>query len=170
MAGLGIIWIVVCIISIIIGVCITISPLIIWRNTNRTNRLLALSLAQQGVPKTVITRAWEQSGSDVAHVFGPTAYERNTAAVKQAAHNLKAEATAPDVKPEPAAPTGRYCAACDTTAPLDATSCPTCNREFPAHAVHCPKCGHEITHQPTACPGCGTRYKYKGATSTDATP
>ena len=37
LAGIGILaWVVV----MVVIVCITIAPLIIWRNTNRTNRLL----------------------------------------------------------------------------------------------------------------------------------
>lgn len=161
MAGFGVIGIIV----FVLGICVSIAPLIIWRNTNRTNRILALIAAQQGVPKALITRAWEQSGSDVDHVFGPTAFEKNTAAAKQAVSNFKFEAGSVAPKPEPAAPTGRYCPACDTAAPLGSTACPQCEREFPDHAVHCPKCGHEITHQPAACQGCGTRYRYKGAAS-----
>ncbi len=149
----------------IIGICISIAPLIIWRNTNRTNLMLALIAVQQGVPRAAITRVWEQGGSEVEHAFDPTEFEKNTAAAKQSANNFKIEAGDAEPTREPAVPTGRYCPACDTAAPLDATACPRCGREFPVHAVHCPKCGHEITHQPTVCPGCGTRYKYKGAAS-----
>ena len=50
-----------------IGLCITIAPLIIWRNTNRTNRLLAEALRINGVSPTRIKRLWTQPAEDGAH-------------------------------------------------------------------------------------------------------
>lgn len=44
MESLGIIWL----IALIIGLCITFAPLFIWRNTNRTNRLLSMIAIQNG--------------------------------------------------------------------------------------------------------------------------
>ena len=40
--GLGIVGLLISLAILIIGLCITIAPLIIWRNGNRTNRLLVL--------------------------------------------------------------------------------------------------------------------------------
>jgi len=50
--------------GVIVAVCICIAPLIIWRNTNRTNRLLALSLLKQGYDRKLLDDAWYQGGGD----------------------------------------------------------------------------------------------------------
>lgn len=42
---------------IVVGVFITVAPLIIWRNTNRTNKLLVLIARQQGVNYNEIIKA-----------------------------------------------------------------------------------------------------------------
>jgi hypothetical protein len=48
--GFGLLWL----IATIIGLCITVAPLILWRNTNRTNRLLSMLVIQNGAdPKHV---------------------------------------------------------------------------------------------------------------------
>jgi hypothetical protein len=45
--------------------CIAIAPLLIWRNTNRTNRLLALLLVQNGVEPSLISKTYYGSGINV---------------------------------------------------------------------------------------------------------
>jgi len=55
---------------IVLGICITIAPLLIWRNTNRTNRLLALQLARQGAKPEDVRSAWSDGGSHLASVPG----------------------------------------------------------------------------------------------------
>lgn len=157
MEGFAIIW---AILIIILGICITIAPLIIWRNTNRTNRLLALMLLRQGVPANVVVEAYGASGSSIGGVPGSGGGFKDIA--KKVVEDFKISVE--DVKPEPAKPTARFCPNCGSDAPLDATSCPNCTRILAEHPVHCPKCGHEITHQPAECPGCGTKYRYTGKT------
>lgn len=59
----GILWIFIFIVSI----CITIAPLLIWRNSNRTNRLLALLLAQNGTDPNLISKTYFGSGNDIEY-------------------------------------------------------------------------------------------------------
>lgn len=162
MEGLGLLWLIIFIIS----TCIAIAPLIIWRNTNRTNRLLALMLLQQGAKAEHVRGAWSQGGSTLASIPG---YEDMgiVGALKDAGRAAQKiqkdfkEAAAEDPKPEPADPVARYCHHCGTDAPLDADACPTCTRLFARVPIFCPKCGHEISHRPESCPGCAAKYKYK---------
>lgn len=42
----------------VIGICITIAPLIIWRNGNRTNRLLAAVLINNDMMADQVRRIW----------------------------------------------------------------------------------------------------------------
>lgn len=155
------------IILLILGVCITIAPLIIWRNTNRTNRLLALQLARQGAKPEDVRSAWSQGGASLATVPG-YADTGIMGAAKEAGRVLKKTYTefkdaAAEEKEEPAAPaapTGRFCPACGSDAPLNATSCPSCSRDLAEKPIYCPKCGHEISHLPAECPGCGVRLNW----------
>lgn len=55
------IWIFIALVSF----CIAIAPLIIWRNTNRTNRLLALLLSQKGIDAELISKSYFNSGNDI---------------------------------------------------------------------------------------------------------
>lgn len=58
-AGFGLLfWL----IFIVVGVLITVAPLVIWRNTNRQNRLLALMARNQGIPAVDICNAWDGEG------------------------------------------------------------------------------------------------------------
>ncbi len=66
--GLGIIWLIVLIAIIIVAICITIAPLIIWRNGNRTNRLLSLIALRLGVPSDKIRTAFYKGGGDLPSV------------------------------------------------------------------------------------------------------
>lgn len=157
MGGFSFVWFVV---FVILGICITIAPLIIWRNTNRTNRLLALMLLRQGVPAKVVVEAYTASGSSIGGVPGSGVGFKDIA--KKVVDDFKISVE--DVKPDPVPPKSRFCPNCGSDAPLGATSCPSCTRILAEHPVHCPKCGHEITHQPAECPGCGTKYRYKGKT------
>lgn len=50
---------------IIISFCITIAPLIIWRNGNRTNRLLALLAFHSGVPANKLKEVYLNGGSQL---------------------------------------------------------------------------------------------------------
>jgi hypothetical protein len=149
-----------------LGVCITIAPLILWRNTNRTNRLLALQLARQGAKPEDVRSAWSDGGSHLASVPG---YEDTglLGAAKGAAENFKAaysEAKVED-KPAPVPPKNRFCPSCGSDADLTASTCPSCSRDLAEHALYCPKCGHEISHRPTECPGCGVWLKWREAAS-----
>ena len=153
---------------VILGICITIAPLIIWRNTNRTNRLLALMLSQRGVKPERVRAAWSQSGSTLASIPGYEdmgivgALKDAGRAVQKIQKDFK-EAAAEDPKPAPIKPKSRYCHHCGSDAPLDAAACPTCTRLFARVPIFCPTCGHEISHRPESCPGCGKKLKYKGA-------
>lgn len=158
MEGLGIFGLLL----IILGICITVAPLLIWRNGNRTNRLLALMLIRQGVPANVVNEAYDASGSSLGGV--PGSGVGLAAMAKQAAENFK-EASAPDEKPVPVQPIARFCHRCGTDAPLDAISCPTCSHDLAAKPLYCPKCGHEISHRPPKCPGCRVGLKWREAAS-----
>lgn len=166
MEGLGFLWLIIFIIS----TCVAIAPLIIWRNTNRTNRLLALMLLQQGVKPEHVRKAWSQGGATLTSIPGYEdmgivgALKDAGKAVQKIQKDFK-EAAAEDTKPEPVNPTDRYCHHCGTDAPLDADTCPSCTRILPEHPVFCPKCGHEITHRPETCPGCATKFKYKDSSA-----
>lgn len=48
MSGIGFIF------MLIVSIAITIAPLLIWRNTNRTNKLLGAIAKQHGVPQKEI--------------------------------------------------------------------------------------------------------------------
>jgi hypothetical protein len=61
--GLGFVGFLISIAILIIGLCITIAPLIIWRNGNRTNRLLALIALQENIPHEVIRNVYNCGGS-----------------------------------------------------------------------------------------------------------
>lgn len=154
MGGFAIVWV---LFFAILGICITIAPLIIWRNTNRTNRLLALMLLRQGVPRDDVIAAYDASGSSIGGVPGSGVGFKQVA--KKTVENFKLSAE--DQKPAPINPKSRYCHHCGSDAPLDAAACPTCTRQLPERPVFCPKCGHEITHRPESCPGCGAKYRYK---------
>ena len=43
-------------------ICLLIAPLIIWRNTNRTNRLLLLFFIKEGVPKDIVDSFYHGKG------------------------------------------------------------------------------------------------------------
>lgn len=152
---------------VILGICITIAPLIIWRNTNRTNRLLALMLSQRGVKPERVRAAWSQSGSTLASIPGYEdmgivgALKDAGRAVQKIQKDFK-EAASEDPKPAPIKPKSRYCHHCGSDAPLDAAACPNCTRLFARVPLFCPTCGHEISHRPESCPGCGKKLKYKG--------
>lgn len=60
---------------VVIAICITIAPLVIWRNTNRTNRLLALLLLQQGVPADTVNEVFKSGGSKVPTFRRPGSVE-----------------------------------------------------------------------------------------------
>lgn len=154
MEGFAVVWV---FFFVILTICITIAPLIIWRNTNRTNRLLALMLLYQGVPKKDVIDAYEASGSSVGGVPGSGVGFKELA--KKTVDNFKLSAE--DEKLEPVKPTSRYCHQCGTDAPLDADACPTCTRLFSRAPLFCPKCAHEISHKPESCPGCEAKYQYK---------
>lgn len=59
-----ILWFAAVIALVVVVICITIAPLIIWRNTNRTNRLLAELLVQRGVDRARVLRLWTSSAED----------------------------------------------------------------------------------------------------------
>jgi len=140
---------------LILSICLTIAPLLIWRNTNRTNRLLAVMLARQGVKKDILKRTWELDGSDFNQIFTESAAEMAK----------KTFVFTEDESPNPIEPKSRFCHHCGSDAPLNSDACPTCTRILPINAIFCPKCAHEITHRPELCPGCGTKFKYKNGTS-----
>jgi len=49
----------------IVLICLFFAPLIIWRNGNRTNRLLALYMLHCGVPANNIYAVYKSRGSDL---------------------------------------------------------------------------------------------------------
>ena len=148
----------------VLGICITIAPLLIWRNTNRTNRLLALQLARMSTPPMDVRRAWSDGGSHLASVPG---YEDTgmLGVAKDAVKTFSAAISEEKQKPAPAPPKSRFCPACGSDAPLTATKCPSCSRDLADKPLYCPKCGHEISHRPSECPGCGVGLKWKKAVS-----
>lgn len=161
MEGLGIIGFLIFALS----VCIAIAPLLIWRNTNRTNRLLALQLAKMGTAPVDVRKAWSDGGSHLASVPGYEdtgllgAAKEAGAAIKKVAEDFKAAAA--EDKPVHVPPKNRFCTACGSDAPLTASTCPNCSRELAARPLYCPKCGHEISHRPAECPGCGVGLKWR---------
>lgn len=158
MEGFAIIW---AILIIILGICITFAPLLIWRNTNRTNRLLALMLLRQGVPADIVVKAYAASGSSIGGVPGLGAGIRDFAQKIVKDFKLSAE----DKNLDHVKPTTRFCPSCGSEEPLNTTVCQTCMWVLAEHPIFCPKCGHEISHRPTACPGCGTKYRYTDKSS-----
>lgn len=163
MEGLGIFGILI----IVLGICITIAPLIIWRNTSRTNRLLALQLAKMNVDQIDVRSAWDGGGSHLASVPGYEdtgflgAVKDAGVALKKTAENFKAASAEEKQKPVPVQPKNRFCPACGADAPLTAASCPSCTRHLADKPLYCPKCGHEISHRPSECPGCGVGLKWR---------
>ena len=73
--ALGIMWFLAVVSLIVIAVCITVAPLIIWRNTNRMNRLLVLMLAKQGFKKEALERTWHKGGDEFKYIFQKTPIE-----------------------------------------------------------------------------------------------
>ena len=73
--ALGIMWVLAVAAIAIIAVCITVAPLIIWRNTNRMNRLLVLMLAKQGVSRELLDRTWHNGGAEFKYIFQKTPIE-----------------------------------------------------------------------------------------------
>jgi hypothetical protein len=63
--GLGIFGFTIFIAFIVISICITLAPLVIWRNGNRTNRLLALIALHQGIPAQKIQEVFSKGGGDL---------------------------------------------------------------------------------------------------------
>lgn len=156
MEGLGLLWI----IFFVLSVCVTIAPLIIWRNTNRTNRLLALQLAKMQTHPLDVRQAWTGGGSHLPSVPG---YEDIglIGAAKDAVKTFKAAVQEPAPKPAPVPPKNRFCPSCGSDAPLTATICPSCSRTLAESPLYCPKCGHEISHRPAECPGCNVGFKWR---------
>ena len=64
----GVVVIVLGFVGVILGFCITIAPLIIWRNTNRANRLLALMAARAGVTPEETKAAWIAGGGSMPKI------------------------------------------------------------------------------------------------------
>lgn len=73
--ALGIMWVLAVAAIVIIAACITVAPLIIWRNTNRMNRLLVLMLAKQGVSRELLDRTWHKGGDEFKYIFQKTPIE-----------------------------------------------------------------------------------------------
>jgi hypothetical protein len=61
----GIFGLLIVIAIIVFFICITIAPLIIWRNGNRTNRLLSLIALNVGVSPDQIRIAFYKGGGDL---------------------------------------------------------------------------------------------------------
>ncbi|EFI36138.1 hypothetical protein Dthio_PD3592 [Desulfonatronospira thiodismutans ASO3-1] len=61
--------IVLLIVLLALLIAILIAPLLIWRNTNRTNRLLVLIALQSGVPPKHVKEVYRMPGSDMSSVF-----------------------------------------------------------------------------------------------------
>jgi membrane protease subunit (stomatin/prohibitin family) len=160
MAGFGLFY-------LIFGICIAVAPLIIWRNTNRTNRLLAIIAVQLGAAEEDVRTAWDSGGGAIPRVtglknggiLGALAGFRDNYRQAMAEQNTE---DSQDSQPASAAPTARFCAACGADdIPLDVATCPKCTRILPENPMFCPRCGHEITHKPAFCPGCGGKFRYK---------
>ena len=67
--GLGVIGLLIPLAIIIIGLCITIAPLIIWRNGNRTNRMLALIALHQDIPSEKIKDVFSKGGGGLPKII-----------------------------------------------------------------------------------------------------
>jgi len=67
--GAGIIGLVIALSILLISICITIAPLIIWRNGNRTNRLLALIAVQVGVPVETVKETFHRGGGGLPPIM-----------------------------------------------------------------------------------------------------
>jgi hypothetical protein len=53
------------IIILVVSFCIAIAPLFIWRNGNRTNRLLALIAINQGISADQVREVFYSGGSEL---------------------------------------------------------------------------------------------------------
>jgi len=80
--ALGIFWFVAMLVLFIVAIGIAVAPLLIWRNTNRMNRLMVLLLAKEGFKKEVLDRVWNKGGDEFKYIFEKTPieeYESKTA-------------------------------------------------------------------------------------------
>jgi len=119
MAGLSfIVWIFI----VIVSFCIAIASLLIWRNTNRTNRLLALLLVQNGTEPNLISKAYYGTGSDIEYLN-----------VQSYSNDQENSATMPvqgtSANNDDSGRT-KVCPACGTVCSANATKCRICPREF----------------------------------------
>lgn len=105
-----------------VSFCIAIAPLIIWRNTNRTNRLLTLLLTQVKTDPILIGKTYYGSGNDLEYlgIRAFTSHQENP--THMSAQN---PVTSNDDSGKP-----KVCPACGTECPSNATKCRICPREF----------------------------------------
>lgn len=73
--ALGIFWLVAMIAIFALAIGIAVAPLLIWRNTNRMNRLLVLLLAKEGFKREALERVWYKGGDEFKYIFEKTPLE-----------------------------------------------------------------------------------------------
>lgn len=127
METLGILWLV----AAIVGPCIAIAPLIIWRNTNRANQLLALIAVQLGAAPRDVQAVLSGGSARIAagkeHKLCPDCGARVVARAESCpgcGHQFK-------LAPRPLA-------------------CPECGQDITHMPESCPKCGREFKYSTKA--------------------
>lgn len=106
----------------IVSFCIAIAPLLIWRNTNRTNRLLALLLTQNGTDPNLISKTYFGSGDNIEYLG-----IRSSSNYQENAGNISVQDSPTSINE---ASKTKVCPACGTVCPASATKCRICPREF----------------------------------------
>lgn len=112
----------------ILGICLAIAPLIIWRNTNRTNRMLAALLIKEGMSSKKVYQIFygndsafkDYSDQKKCPVCNASAHV-SSAACKECGH-------AYDVSPK-------------------RLSCPDCGHDITHMPENCPECGKTFKYK-----------------------
>lgn len=73
--AIGFFWVAAMVVLFFVAIGIAVAPLVIWRNTNRMNRLLVLLLAKEGFKKEALERVWSNGGDEFKYIFGKTPTE-----------------------------------------------------------------------------------------------
>jgi predicted RNA-binding Zn-ribbon protein involved in translation (DUF1610 family) len=120
----GLLWIMM----FIICLCIAIAPLIIWRNTNRTNRLLAIIAIKAGADieevRSVLNGGRVQFAPKASEKFCPAC-----GAMRPATERVC-----------------KFCGHESAIAPRKIV-CPDCGQDITHMPSECPKCGKRFTYK-----------------------
>lgn len=124
MGGIGFVWLVM----VIIGLCIAIAPLIIWRNTNRANRLLGQIAIQLGC-----------NPDDIQLIFSGGRLKM------RAGKNQKQCPGCNAIRPNAEA----VCSFCGHQFPMAPrkVACPDCQTDITHMPPECPECGRRFKYK-----------------------